>query len=737
MAQSFREARSFIMITDWQLDYDVELDQRGTSEHKGRLSALLADAVKRGVHVRIMLYDAVNPMLDTHEEIAQEVFGKIPDGRGSVEVLLANPNTGRSAIGAYNIPRNGKRIVKHMNCFFSHHQKSVVVDGHIAYVGGLDLAYGRWDTNSFDVVIDRKIHVLNDAYNSQLVPGREMSSQELQLVGPYRSYRTFEKSLSGGKLFDETCQPRQPWQDVAVQILGPAAFDVFNNFVLRWNSFAGTDTNFLDGSMRAGWFKRANGPDLLADPLQRGQGTAAVQICRSASSQQLRDELKLWGDRYEFINDDWNTRNTERRKIVQKARQDWCTEHQTSILDAMVNSIRSARGFIYIENQFFMSECGVDRNGRKCPSENKIIAELANAVGQAIHAGRPFHIWLVLPEHPEGLMEAAATSSQTWWALQGVMGASGSLVKRINNSIVRKNSKKWGLDSGPVPLAAQESLLAKYGMTNEWKKYLTVLNLRNYGCTDRCVLTEMVYVHSKLLIVDDAVAIIGSANINDRSLLGNGDTELAAVIVDEAEAKMTDVGGGIRLPTRKFARDLRMSQWRKHLGMLVDVKTTGVQRARTAPSGVDIEKPLSDSSITGIRRLSEANRNAYSEVFLHTPRDSHKTLTEGRELAFPLKIGSVERDFSTVPKLQPKYMVHKRVRLPSVIPSATSEQSSHDVILSTHNVADAIRYLRDNVHGFFVAMPLHWASYQTETPLAPAADSMIAANGLEAKEAIV
>ncbi|WP_206076726.1 phospholipase D-like domain-containing protein [Pseudoduganella plicata] len=274
-------------------------------------------------------------------------------------------------------------------------------------------------------------------------------------------------------------------------------------------------------------------------------------------------------------------------------------------------------------------------------------------------------------------------------------------------------------------------------MTNEWKKYLTVLNLRNYGCTDRCVLTEMVYVHSKLLIVDDAVAIIGSANINDRSLLGNGDTELAAVIVDEAEAKMTDVGGGIRLPTRKFARDLRMSQWRKHLGMLVDVKTTGVQRARTAPSGVDIEKPLSDSSITGIRRLSEANRNAYSEVFLHTPRDSHKTLTEGRELAFPLKIGSVERDFSTVPKLQPKYMVHKRVRLPSVIPSATSEQSSHDVILSTHNVADAIRYLRDNVHGFFVAMPLHWASYQTETPLAPAADSMIAANGLEAKEAIV
>ena len=47
-------------------------------------------------------------------------------------------------------------------------------------------------------------------------------------------------------------------------------------------------------------------------------------------------------------------------------------------------------------------------------------------------------------------------------------------------------------------------------------------------------MTEMIYVHSKLLIVDDAVAIIGSANINDRSLNDNGDTELAAVIVDHA-----------------------------------------------------------------------------------------------------------------------------------------------------------------------------------------------------------
>ncbi len=43
-------------------------------------------------------------------------------------------------------------------------------------------------------------------------------------------------------------------------------------------------------------------------------------------------------------------------------------------------------------------------------------------------------------------------------------------------------------------------------------------------------MSELVYVHSKLMIVDDMVTIIGSANINDRSLLGNRDSELAIIV---------------------------------------------------------------------------------------------------------------------------------------------------------------------------------------------------------------
>ena len=35
-----------------------------------------------------------------------------------------------------------------------------------------------------------------------------------------------------------------------------------------------------------------------------------------------------------------------------------------------------------------------------------------------------------------------------------------------------------------------------------------------------------IYVHSKLMIIDDRIVVIGSANINDRSLLGSRDSEV-------------------------------------------------------------------------------------------------------------------------------------------------------------------------------------------------------------------
>ncbi len=65
--------------------------------------------------------------------------------------------------------------------------------------------------------------------------------------------------------------------------------------------------------------------------------------------------------------------------------------------------------------------------------------------------------------------------------------------------------------------------------------YIGFFGLRNhalFGKDKNVPKTEIIYVHSKLMIVDDRFMIIGSANINDRSLLGSRDSELAMVIED-------------------------------------------------------------------------------------------------------------------------------------------------------------------------------------------------------------
>ena len=69
--------------------------------------------------------------------------------------------------------------------------------------------------------------------------------------------------------------------------------------------------------------------------------------------------------------------------------------------------------------------------------------------------------------------------------------------------------------------------------------------------------------HSKLMIIDDLYALFGSANINDRSLLGERDSEIAVLVMD-GDASRADVNGqGSQRPVRFFAHDLRKRVWRK------------------------------------------------------------------------------------------------------------------------------------------------------------------------------
>ena len=78
--------------------------------------------------------------------------------------------------------------------------------------------------------------------------------------------------------------------------------------------------------------------------------------------------------------------------------------------------------------------------------------------------------------------------------------------------------------------------------------------------------TELVYVHGKLMIVDDQNVIIGSANINDRSMLGSRDSELALLVQDTqfVESKMD----GQHYKAGAFACSLRKSLFRLLMSIL-------------------------------------------------------------------------------------------------------------------------------------------------------------------------
>lgn len=78
-----------------------------------------------------------------------------------------------------------------------------------------------------------------------------------------------------------------------------------------------------------------------------------------------------------------------------------------------------------------------------------------------------------------------------------------------------------------------------------------------------------IYVHAKVVVVDDVWAMIGSDNLNRRSW--THDSELSCAVLDPTrdEREPRDPGGlgdGARL----FARDLRLRLWREHLDLEAD-----------------------------------------------------------------------------------------------------------------------------------------------------------------------
>lgn len=153
--------------------------------------------------------------------------------------------------------------------------------------------------------------------------------------------------------------------------------------------------------------------------------------------------------------------------------------------------------------------------------------------------------------------------------------------------------------------------------------------------------TEEIYIHSKLMIVDDRRVIIGSANLNDRSQCGDRDSEIAVLIED---GEMIDsLMDGQPYQASKFAFEFRRHLWLQHLGhlppqcvnsetaqhfphdhmrpVLADEGDGNATRAAEEEHAHLVQDPLSEDLERLWKDRAGTNTRVYEEVFHPVPSD--------------------------------------------------------------------------------------------------------------------
>eukprot|EP00656_Telonema_subtile_P001903 TRINITY_DN10827_c0_g2_i2.p1 TRINITY_DN10827_c0_g2~~TRINITY_DN10827_c0_g2_i2.p1 ORF type:complete len:335 (-),score=84.73 TRINITY_DN10827_c0_g2_i2:26-1030(-) len=187
----------------------------------------------------------------------------------------------------------------------------------------------------------------------------------------------------------------------------------------------------------------------------------------------------------------------------------------------------------------------------------------ANTVEQKVaHKRKKFKLVVVLPMLPAMEKDPQANESMAtiiYWQQSTLFRGPDSLMGRLQNEFPEED------------------------LTN----YIGLFNLKTWEFNPKGkAYAGPVYVHSKVMIVDDRIVILGSANINDRSLLGTRDSEMAVVctppelVSDAGTLARTTSVEALRRGTFEscmdrdtwtasvFAHKLRVQLWAEHLGLL-------------------------------------------------------------------------------------------------------------------------------------------------------------------------
>ncbi|XP_020247359.1 phospholipase D delta-like isoform X2 [Asparagus officinalis] len=515
------DAHKLIYIVGWSIYDKVRLVREHTRELPNAgdmtLGGLLKYKSQEGVRVLLMVWDdktshdhlllRTGGVMQTHDEETRKFF------KHSSVICVMSPRYASSELSMVK-----QQVV---GTLYTHHQKCLLVDTPAsgnnrkitAFIGGLDLCDGRYDTPEHRLFADLDTVFLYDFHNP-----------------------TFPKEEKKG--------PRQPWHDLHCKIEGPAAYDVLTNFEQRWRkathfwvfSRFKRSSHWRDDALlkldRISWILD---PSSIVDdpslPREDDPENWHVQIFRSIDSGSVRGFPK-------------HIRDAEEQNLI--FRKNLVIDK--SIHTAYVNAIRSAEHFIYIENQYFIGSSYGWLSYTSPEADNLIPMELALKVASKIKAREHFAVYIIIPMWPEGLPNSGAVQEILFWQ---------SRTMQMMYKIIGDELKSMNLEE-----AHPQDYLSFYCLGNRevptglGSQPSDVISSQKYR-------RFMVYVHAKGMIVDDEYVILGSANINQRSMDGSRDTEIAMGAYQPHQTwamKQSHPRGQVY--------GYRMSLWQEHLGFL-------------------------------------------------------------------------------------------------------------------------------------------------------------------------
>ncbi|KAF6135652.1 hypothetical protein GIB67_028223 [Kingdonia uniflora] len=227
-----------------------------------------------------------------------------------------------------------------------------------------------------------------------------------------------------------------------------------------------------------------------------------------------------------------------------------------SIQTAYIQAIRSAQHFIYIENQYFLGSSYAWPSYKDAGADNLIPMELALKIVDKIRTNERFAVYVVIPMWPEGVPSSASVQEILFWQYQTM---------QMMYEIIAKELKSTGVEN-----SHPQDYLNFFCLGNrEELPKETPTSTSEPSANGETVSAShksrrfMIYVHAKGMIVDDEYVIVGSANINERSLAGTRDTEIAMGAYQPHHA-----WGVKKKHPRGQIYGYRMSLWAEHLGTL-------------------------------------------------------------------------------------------------------------------------------------------------------------------------